>query len=273
MLLCCTLIKCVQPIRTITIVGTHWMVFTSSDITTTQQRSGITRCLIESATPVRLGIVRITSPKGCCTYGRSMFAPVGRGTPGHPDRDRQRHERPRDRSDARPQRLDGRRGDQTRHVAPVRRERVLTAVPAETAEDGPVDGRMLHRRPRRGAGPAAGAPNRAGATARHADARGRGWPNGWVAAGRRRPSAAGRASRSPTTPPCACARRASAVGSTSTAITVSAGRAAFHAAAGGGAGVAAGGRRVSRFPDGFPSPSVRRRPETAAVSAIGRPTA
>ena len=39
------------------------------------------------------------------------------------------------------------------------------------------------------------------------------------------------------------------------------------------AGVAAGGRRVSRFPDGFPSPSVRRRPETAAVSAIGRPTA
>ena len=27
------------------------------------------RCLIESATPVRLGIVRITSPKGCRTYG------------------------------------------------------------------------------------------------------------------------------------------------------------------------------------------------------------
>ena len=45
------------------------------------------------------------------------------------------------------------------------------------------------------------------------------------------------------------------------------------AAAGGGAGVAAGGRRVSRFPDGLPSPSVRRRPATAAVSAIGRPTA
>ena len=31
---------------------------------------------------------------------------------------------------------------------PVRRERVLPAVPAETAEDGPVDARMLHRRPR-----------------------------------------------------------------------------------------------------------------------------
>ena len=246
-------------------------MFTSSDITTTQQRSGITRCLIESATPVRLEIVRITSPKGCCTYGGSMFAPVGRGTPGHPDRDRQRHERPRDRSDARPQRLGGRQGDRTRHVVPVRRERVLPAVPAETAGDGPVDGRMLHRPPP-GARPAAGAPNRASATACHANACGRGWPNGCVAA-RRRSSAAGRASCSPTTPPCACARRPSTVGSTPTAIAVNAGRAAFHAATGGVAGVMAGGRRVSRFPDGFPSPSVRRRPATAAVSAIGRPTA
>ena len=77
-----------------------------------------------------------------------MFAPVGRGTPGHPDRDRQRHQHPQDRSDARPQRLDGQQGDQTQHVVPVQRERVLTAVPAETAEDGPVDERILHRRPR-----------------------------------------------------------------------------------------------------------------------------
>ncbi|OQM70010.1 IS30 family transposase [Bifidobacterium longum subsp. infantis] len=205
-----------------------------------------------------------------------MFAPVGRGTPGHPDRDRQRHQHPQDRSDARPQRLDGRQGDQTQHVVPVQRERVLPAVPAvpaETAEDGPVDGQILHPRPRRGARPAAGAPNRASATTCHANACGRGWPNGCVAAGRRRPSAAGRASCSPTTPPCACARRPSTVGSTPTAIAVNAGRAAFHAATGGGAGVMAGGRRVSRFPDGFPSPSVRRRPATAAVSAIGRPTA
>ena len=36
--------------------------------------------------------------------------------------------------------------------------------------------------------------------------------------------------------------------------------------AGGGAGVAAGGRSVSRFPDGFPSPSVRRRPARVAVT-------
>ena len=248
----------------------HWTVFTSSDITTTQQRSGITRCLIESATPVRLEIVQITSPKGCRTYGGSMFAPVGRGTPGHPDRDRQRHQHPQDRSDARPQRLDGRQGDQTQHVVPVQRERVLPAVPAvpaETAEDGPVDGRMLHRPPP-GARPAAGAPNRASATACHANACGRGWPNGCVAAGRRRPSAADRASCSPTTPPCACARRPSTVGSTSTAITVSAGRAAFHAAAGGGAGVAAGGRRVSRSPDGLPSPDAHRgiRRRTARIA-------
>lgn len=125
----------------------------------------------------------------------------------------------------------------------------------------------------RSARPAAGAPNRAGATACHANACGRGWPNGWVAAGRCCPSAAGCASCSPTTPPCACARRPSAVGSTPTAVAVNAGRVVFHVATGGVAGVAAGGRRVSRFPDGFPSPSVRRRPETAAVSAIGRPTA
>ena len=107
----------------------------------------------------------------------------------------------------------------------------------------------------------------------HANACGRGWPNGWVAAGRCCPSAAGCASCSPTTPPCACARRPSAVGSTPTAVAVNAGRVVFHVATGGVAGVAAGGRRVSRFPDGFPSPSVRRRPETATVSAIGRPTA
>ena len=31
---------------------------------------------------------------------------------------------------------------------PVQRERVLTAVPAEASEDGPVDGPLLHRRPR-----------------------------------------------------------------------------------------------------------------------------
>ena len=138
---------------------------------------------------------------------------------------------------------------------------------------GPWTGRYYHVAGPAGARPTAGAPNRAGATACHANACGRGWPNGRVAAGRRCSSAAGCASCSPTTPPCACARRPSAVGSTPTAIAVSAGRAAFHAATGGVAGVAAGGRRVSRFPDGFPSPSVRRRPATAAVSAIGRPTA
>ena len=151
----------------------------------------------------------------------------------------------------------------TQHVVPVQRERVLTAVPAETAEDGPVDGQILHRQPR----PAQGRPQ-ARQTAQALPPVMR-TP---VGAGGRS-SAAGCASCSPTAPPCACARRPSTVGSTPTAIAVNAGRAAFHAATGGGAGVAAGGRRVSRFPDGLPSPSVRRRPETAAVSAIGRPTA
>ena len=202
-----------------------------------------------------------------------MFAPVGRGTPGHPDRDRQRHQHPqiglmlgRNASTV------GREikrdtwfpSNENESYRPYRPKRLKT---------GPWTGGCYIAGPAAAQAAAAGAPNRAGATACHANACGRGWPNGWVAAGRRRPSAAGRASCSPTTPPCACARRPSAVGSTPTAIAVNAGRAAFHAATGGGAGVAAGGRRVSRFPDGFPSPSVRRRPATAAVSAIGRPTA
>ena len=112
------------------------------------------RCLIESVTPVGLEIVRITSPKGCCTYGESMFAPVGRGTPGHPDRGRQRHGRQEDGPFAGTQPVRHQQGDQAQHVVPVQRERVLTAVPAETAEDGPVDGQILHRRPR----PAQGRP-------------------------------------------------------------------------------------------------------------------
>ena len=70
-----------------------------------------------------------------------------------------------------------------------------------------------------------------------------------------------------------CTRVSIMVFNAPTAVAVNAGRVVFHVATGGVAGVAAGGRRVSRFPDGFPSPSVRRRPETAAVSAIGRPTA
>ena len=46
------------------------------------------------------------------------------------------------------------RENQAQHVVPVQRERVLTAIPAETAEDGPVDGPLLHRGPR----PAQGRP-------------------------------------------------------------------------------------------------------------------
>ena len=87
---------------------------------------------------------------------------------------------------------------------PVQRERVLTAVPAEASEDGP----LLHRRPRAAQG---------------------------------RPQA-----RQTTQAPPPVMRT--------------------PVVAGGGAGVAAGGRSVSRFPDGFPSPIVRRRPARVAVT-------
>ncbi|WP_340503334.1 IS30 family transposase [Bifidobacterium breve] len=86
-----------------------------------------------------------------------MFAPVGRGTPGHPDRGRQRHGRQEDGPFAGAQPVRHQQGDQAQHVVPVQRERVLTAVPAETAEDGPVDGPLLHRGPR----PAQGRPAQA----------------------------------------------------------------------------------------------------------------
>ena len=102
---------------------------------------------------------------------------------------------------------------------------------------------------------------------------GRGWPNGWAGAGPRRSSAGGCASCGRTTRACACARRPSTGGSIPANRFGNAGRDAFHVATGGGAGVAAGGCRGSRSPDGCPYPSVRRRPATAAVSAIGRPTA
>ena len=77
-------------------------------------------------------------------WGKSMFAPVGRGAPGHPDRGRQRHGRQEDGPFAGAQPVRHQQGDQAQHVVPVQRERVLTAVPAEASEDGP----LLHRRPR-----------------------------------------------------------------------------------------------------------------------------
>ena len=106
------------------------------------------RCLNESATPVRLEIVQITSPKGCRTYGRSVFAPVGRGTPGHPDRGRQRRQHTRDRRDAGPQPVQHQPGDQAQHMVPVQRERVVPPVPAEKTEGGAMDRPLLHRRAR-----------------------------------------------------------------------------------------------------------------------------
>ena len=103
---------------------------------------------------------------------------------------------------------------------------------------------------------------------------GRGWRRSWAAAGRRRPSAAGCASCSPATMPCACARRPSSDGSIPASRAANAGPDACRAATGGGASMrAVRGRRGSLSPEGSPSPSVRRRRTTAAGSAIGRPTA
>ena len=128
-----------------------------------------------------------------------MFAPVGRGTPGHPDRGRQRHGRQEDGPFAGAQPVQHQQGDQAQHVVPR---------PTRASPDGRTGRsvRSVRRRARgraaatspapRGARPTAGAPNRASATACHANACGRGWTNGRVGAGRRRPSAAGRASSS-----------------------------------------------------------------------------
>ena len=102
---------------------------------------------------------------------------------------------------------------------------------------------------------------------------GRGWRRSWAAAGRRRPSAAGCASCSPATMPCACARRPSTDGSIPASRAANAGPDACRAATGGGASMRAVGCRGSLSPEGSPSPVVRRRRTLAAGSAIGRPTA
>ncbi len=154
----------------------------------------------------------------------SVFAPVGRGTPGHPDRDRQRHERQEDSPFAGTRPVRHQQGDQAQHVVPVQRERVLPAVPAEASEDG-ARGRAATTSPApRSARPTGAGRSRASHTACHSAACGRGWTNGRVEAGRRRRSAASsavacpnarssnpvwressrRSSTRPTTGPCAC---------------------------------------------------------------------
>lgn len=77
---------------------------------------------------------------------------------------------------------------------------------------------------------------------------GRGWRRSWAAAGRRRPSAAGCASCSPATMPCACARRPSTDGSIPASRAANAGPDACRAATGGGASMRAVGCRGSLIP-------------------------
>ena len=76
------------------------------------------RCLFESATPFRLEIVQMTSER-VSHLGARVFAPVGRGTAGHPDRDWQRDEHTADRRPDRQARLHGQPRGQTQHVVPV----------------------------------------------------------------------------------------------------------------------------------------------------------
>nr|WP_243444595.1 helix-turn-helix domain-containing protein [Bifidobacterium bifidum] len=71
-----------------------------------------------------------------------------------------------------------------------------------------------------GARPPGGAPKRASRIACRLTGCGRGWRRSWAAAGRRRPSAAGCASCSPATMPCACARRPSTDGSIPASVYV-----------------------------------------------------
>ena len=111
------------------------------------KHENVARCLFESATPFRLEIVQITS-EGVSRLGSSVFAPVGRGTADHPDRDRQRDEHTADRRPDRQTRLHGQPRNQTQHMVPVQRERILPAVPAGASQDGAVDRPVPHRRPR-----------------------------------------------------------------------------------------------------------------------------
>ena len=111
--------------------------------------------------------------------------------------------------------------------------------------------------------------SRASHTACHTTACGRGWPNGRVAAGRRRRSAAGCAFRSRTTQLCACAPRPSTGGSIPASRGAHAGPAACRAATGGAANAWGARRRGSRSPDGSPSRGARRRRTTGAGSSIG----
>ena len=102
------------------------------------KHENVARCLFESATPFRLEIVQIAS-EGVSRLGSSVFAPVGRGTADHPDRDRQRDEHTADRRPDRQTRLHGQPRNQTQHMVPVQRERILPAVPAGASQDGAVE--------------------------------------------------------------------------------------------------------------------------------------
>ncbi len=164
-------------------------------------------------------------------------------------------------------------GNQTEHVVPVQRERVVPAVPSRPAEDRAVDRTLLRRRAR----PAQGRP----ASGRGAQA---------VQAVGRQVVVVGGGAAAPGPVPAADIRKAARgfsrrraharvpgddLPSETTVIGPGAtgGRAACRAGTGAGAGVAAGGRPVSRYPDALRSTNGPSIPGIAAASVIGRPTA
>ncbi len=140
------------------------------------------------------------------------------------------------------------RSNATRGSRPTRAN---PTVPIGPGGSRPGLGRAAITSPGRpGARPPGGAPKRASRIACRMTGCGRGWRRSWAAAGRRRPSAAGCASCSPATMPCACARRPSTDGSIPASRAANAGPDACRAATGGGASMRAVGCRGSLSPEG-----------------------
>ena len=173
-----------------------------------------------------------------------------------------------------PQPVQRQPGDQTQHMVPVQRERVVPPVPAEKTEGGAMDRPLLHRRARA----AQGRPQEVQATkALPAVARPPVGAGGRMAGPRLVAAAHQRQAARPVAGRCAHARVPGdhlPMGLLQQAASGTLG--AVPAAQGTGGGRRHGGRRTSRFPDPRPSPHLRtpaggRRQERR--SAIGRPTA
>ena len=101
----------------------------------------LSRVLNRSVTPcLGLEVFEVSNSRRCCTHGSTVFAPVVRGE--DPDREaalRTASEHPADRGEDRPGQVHREPRAEARLVVRVQRERVVPALPAETAEDRAVD--------------------------------------------------------------------------------------------------------------------------------------